>query len=139
MWRMARSRLSPLVGLALVVFVGFAVNSALAENPGAPDAAPSAAWCGSLGEYTAWYWPNWYQPKPALFVWKNGAGKPNPTNLTVKFNGQTVANADDGIRTGSPQIDLRNGWVGYYLSTRWYLGHPQWDDDWRWNVTGCLP
>lgn len=104
------------------------------------DNRPVAAWCGKLGSYTAIFWNGW-EPKPTLFVWKNGKGKPNPYNLTVKYNGKVVPNSDDGVKTSSgPQQDLGNGWVGYHIAKRFYIPTGmQWDDDWRWEVYGCLP
>ena len=98
------------------------------------QAAPlNATYCGPLGEYTSWY-----GTKPVLWVWKNGGGKPNPTNVKVKFNGNSVSNSDSGVLVASPQVDNGNGWVGYFIAKRWYLINWQWDDDSRWNVSGCV-
>ena len=100
--------------------------------------------CGQRSTYTQWYWAGY--PKPTLFVWKGGAGKPNPTNVIVQYNNRTAANpnwisvpnAEYGIQTGSPQVDLKNGYVGYFIAKRWYSLNWGWDDDWRWFVSGCI-
>lgn len=98
-----------------------------------------AKWCGRLSSYTTSYYSNvehiW---KPILYVWK-GTGSANPTAVSVWYNAEYVPNSDYGIQTSSPQVDNRNGWVGYFIAKRWYLFHWQWDDDWRWEVRGCIP
>lgn len=94
-----------------------------------------AKWCGRLSSYTTWY-----NGKPILFVWK-GNGRGNPTAVSVYYDGKTVPNSGNGVQTYSgPQADSQNGWVGYYISTRYrtFIAR-NWDDDWRWEVRGCLP
>jgi hypothetical protein len=94
----------------------------------------AATWCGKLSSYTTWY-----GSKPALFVWK-GQNRGNPYAVSVYYNGSSVPNSASGVQTYSgPQIDLGNGWVGYYIAKRFYLYHSNWNDDWRWEVRGCLP
>jgi hypothetical protein len=92
-----------------------------------------------LSTYTAAYYSKVERIyKPALFVWK-GKGRGNPYAVSVWYNGKSVPNSDSAIVTTSPQIDDGNGWVGYFLAKRWYFFNPGWDDDWRWEVRGCLP
>lgn len=104
------------------------------------QAAPTAsAWCGKMSSYTTSYWSDvekiW---KPILYVWK-GNGKGNPYAVSMYFDGKYVPDADNAIRVGSPQVDNNDGWVGYFIAKRWYLTHPKWDDDARWEVRGCIP
>jgi hypothetical protein len=98
------------------------------------------AWCGRLSSYTTWYYSSvekiW---KPILYVWK-GKGKGNPYAVSVYFDGKTVPNDGSGVQTFTgPQVDPGDGWVGYFIAKRFYLTHPKWDDDWRWEVRGCIP
>ena len=121
--------------LTIFVFmVVFVVAASFASTTPA-----QAMWCGRLSSYTTWYYSNvehyW---KPILYVWK-GVGKANPKYVSVWYNSESVPNADYGIQTSSPQVDDRNGWVGYFIAKRWYSLHWQWDDDWRWEVRGCVP
>jgi len=93
----------------------------------------AAGWCQAFASYT-----DWYNGKRALFVYR-GRGNPNPYAVSVYYNGESVPNAGNGVQTYSgPQVDLKNGWVGYYVSTRWAWSHPNWNDDWRWEVRGCI-
>lgn len=101
---------------------------------GSVTGSVAAGWCQSFSSYT-----DWKDNKPAVFVYK-GRGNPNPVSVEIQYNGAKVANAGNGVQTYSgPQFDLNNGWVGYYISTRWYWTHPGWNDDWRWVVRGCIP
>jgi hypothetical protein len=104
------------------------------------DSSSAGIWCGNLSLYTSWTWSNVEKIyKPALFVWKGGAGRSNPIYVSVYYDGNYVPNSDDAIRVGSPQIDNNNGWVGYYLAKRWYPFHLGWGDGRRWQVRACLP
>jgi hypothetical protein len=108
----------------------------IAMTPAKSQAAPNATnFCGSLGEYTSWY-----NQKPTLWVWKNGKGKSNPSNVNVKYNGRSVPNSASGVSVSSPQVDNNDGWVGYYIAKRWYLSpeNRDWDNDKLWDVTGCV-
>lgn len=126
-----------------------AVDSLVDMAQGLSGPTGTMRWCGSLGEYTSWHnTGSWFDPlKQTLFVWKGGKDKLSPTDLTVKFTRSdrkvvTVPNSQKGVQTYSgPQVDLKNGWVGYFISKTWVLENAKltWDDDWRWDVTGCLP
>ena len=137
-----KSRIASIV-ILFVVLLAVMSGAASADRWSTPQPAPSsAAWCGRLSSYTTSYWSTveriW---KPILYVWK-GQGRGNPYAMSVWYNGLLggyVPNADDGIRMSSPQVDNGSGWVGYFIAKRWYLIHPSWDDDWRWEVRACLP
>ncbi|HQY26417.1 MAG TPA: hypothetical protein PLL45_16150 [Thermoflexales bacterium] len=102
---------------------------------------PAGKWCGRLSSFTSSYYSTveriW---KPILYVWK-GQGAGNPTAVSVWYNGNSVPNSDDAVRTSSPQVDPSNGWVGYFIAKRFYFAPSNWawDDDWRWEVRGCIP
>lgn len=125
------------VALLLVLLSGFVQTAPVQAAPA--HVVPTTAWCGRLSSFTTWYWSKvenkW---KPILYVWK-GQGRGNPYSVRVYYDNNFVPDADDGIRVGSPQVDNNNGWVGYFLSTRWTWFHRNWDDDWRWKVLACLP
>lgn len=136
---------------AVVLMTSLSLRGGDAVSASSEHPAGLNAWCGSLGEYSAWYhtgsWRDPFDPvKMTLFVWK-GKDRPDPRNLTVKFKRSdntvvTVPNGQKGVQTWSgPQVDLKNGWVGYFISKTWVLNNAKltWDDDWRWDVTGCLP
>lgn len=125
----SKGRYNKIIMAALQVLVVIAIIIPAITSP----TPAKAIWCGRLPSYTTWY-----NRKPILFVWK-GKGSQNPTYVSVWFNNYSVPNADNGVITSSPQVDLNDGWVGYYISTRWYLTHHLWDDDWMWEVRGCIP
>lgn len=105
---------------------GFAVLTDTAQ------AAPlNSTYCGALGEYTSLY-----KNKATLWVWKNGGGKPNPTNMVVKYNGRVLST--NIVNTANPWFDSGNGWVGYGISSGWALTNPGWIIDSRWDVSGCV-
>jgi hypothetical protein len=119
--------------VALLILLLSSITPASPVQAAKSDVPSAAVWCGKLSSYTTWW-----KSKPILYVWK-GKGRGNPYAVSVYFDGKYVANADNGIRVDSPQVDNNNGWVGYFLSTRWYLTHSKWDDDRRWEVRACLP
>lgn len=129
-----RRPVAALLFLLLVFLILLAPISAFAGPvQEVPEKAPTAAWCGALGEYTTWY-----GIKPVLYVWK-GKGNGNPYNVKVYYNNALVPNADHGVIVTSPQVDRGDGWVGYFIAKRFVSTNWQWDDDWRWDVRGCIP
>ena len=123
-------RLLPVIVLFTVLLGGSPSAASIQESP--PDIElPSARWCGEMHAYT-----HWYGTKPILKVWK-GQGKGNPYYVSVWYGENYVPNSGSGIVTTSPQVDTNDGWVGYYISTRWYLTHPGWNNDANWEARGC--
>ena len=128
-------RLLFVVVLFSALFGGSPAAASIQEGP--PDVAvPSFRDCGQKHAYTHWYRVNWYGTKPILKVWK-GQGKGNPYYVSVWYGENYVPNSGSGIVTTSPQVDTNDGWVGYYISTRWYLTHPGWNNDANWEARGC--
>jgi hypothetical protein len=131
----------------LLFVVGFVVNLTMASNAEAASIAqvevspasvandldrPAAEWCSGLANYT-----DYYNGKPALFVYKGN--NPHPYAVAVRFNGQIVPDAGNGVQTYTgPQFEPGNGWIGYYISTRWTWVYYNWNDDWRWSVRACF-
>lgn len=124
--------------LVMLLFMVLSI-SIVGMAPQQLHAAPNTAqYCGDLGEYTAWHWTG-REWKRVLWVWKNGKDKPYPKYLLVHYDGQLVPIGQHGVDTsGSPQVDQFNGWVGYFISTRWAASHWGWNNDSRWRVTGCV-
>lgn len=122
-----------------VMLLTIVAGTAASLAPSRAQAAPlSSSYCGQLGEYTAWHYTagEW---KRVLWVWNNGHSTPYPDAVIVYYNGQLVENGQKGVQTYSgPQVDQGNGWVGYFISKTWVLMHSGWDDDWRWDVRGCV-
>lgn len=118
----------------MVLLIGAQPADAGSTTEYPASSVANKAWCGRLSSYTTWY-----SGKPILYVWK-GKGRGNPYAVSVWYNNRSVPNSGNGVQTSSgPQVDLRNGWVGYFIAKRFYLTNWQWDDDWRWEVRGCLP
>ena len=133
----------PLVIALLVTVLGvFPAEPVVAKDLSSSSEASTVlkAWCGRLSSYTTWYYSTVERAwKPILYVWK-GKGKGNPYAVSVYYNDRYVSNGPDGVQTYSgPQVDPGNGWVGYFIAKRFYLFNPGWDDDWRWEVRGCIP
>jgi hypothetical protein len=125
-----------------VLFVAALMPVPVMANTGSSPntTVASSQWCGRLSSYTTWYYSGVeHMWKPILYVWK-GQGRGNPYWVNVAFNNQIVPDRDDAVKTTpGPQVDLNNGWVGYFIARRFYYFNWQWDDDWRWRVNACLP
>lgn len=98
-----------------------------------------------LGYYHSAY-TGYYNGKPTLFVY-NGKSPTNPPkaysfHITYKLASgiwEVVRNDDWGVNVNYPQTPHSgaNGWHYYYIATRWYSWHPDWDNDSNWRVWAC--
>lgn len=129
-------RISRYVRMALVaLLLTLAVGSyAPVSNPLNRTAVVEAASCTQMGEYTSWYYISG-QWKRVLWVWIGNGGAPPDNRMEIRYNGRIVTNTDDGVRQVHQVIS--NGWAGYFISTRFSLLNPNWDDDWRWDARRC--
>lgn len=106
--------------------------------------SPKAAYAASCYYHSVY--TDYYNGKPTLFVY-NGKSPTNPPkassyHINYKLaNGvwEIVKNDDWGVNVNYPQTPHSgaNGWHYYYIATRWYSWHPDWNNDANWRVWAC--
>lgn len=89
---------------------------------------------------------DYYNGKPTLFVY-NGKSPTNPPKASsyqidyklARGIWEIVPTDNWGVNVNYPQTPHSgaNGWHYYYIATRWYSWHPDWNNDSNWRVWAC--